>query len=162
MEADEIRAALVEGLASLELAQRRFTELLAELDGLVGIQVPRQGRWTPAMVDQLWASVAHLPGVRALFEVTADHPNQAVSFGQVLARSGLTPLQQRNEHAVFSRTAARLFGEKRWPIENWQSGPGVEGKTSVLYRMGGTVATWWHEIVAERTGVSEAARHGER
>ena len=154
MDADEIRAALVEGLASLELAQRRFTELLAGLDGRVGIQVPRQGRWTPTMVDQLWASVAHLPGVRALFEVTADHPNQAVSFEEVLARSGLTPLQQRNEHAVLSRTAARLFGEKRWPIENWQSGPGTEGKTSVLYRMPGTIGEWWHKITGDAPGAA--------
>jgi hypothetical protein len=147
MDAGEIRAALVEGIEGLDLARRRFTELLAEIDGLVGVQIPRQGRWTPSMLEELWATVEHLPGVRALFELTAEHPNGVVTFDQIRERSGLTSLAQRNEHAALGRMANRLFGEKRWPIENWQGAPPHGGRAVMQYRMTATISEWWTRIV---------------
>jgi hypothetical protein len=63
-----------------------------------------------------------------------------IRFTDLIARSGLDPQQQRNEHGRLSRVATDLFGEKRWPIENWQ------GRAEMLYRMGGTVAAWWRKI----------------
>lgn len=92
-------------------------------------------------------SSKHLPGVRALFEVTASHPNDAVTFSRVIAKSGLKDIQQRNEHARLSRISAELFCHKQWPIEAWQGSPKPgNGTAEMLYRMDRTVGNWWTEL----------------
>ena len=143
-----LRSSVTAALEDLDSVRSRLVDLLADMDRSAdSIQVPRQGRWTREMVATLWENVRHLNGVRALFEVTAENPNTAVTFTDVLARSGLSEQQQRNEHSRLSRVAAELFGEKRWPIENWQgSTPRSGGKAEMLYRMSGTVAAWWIEL----------------
>jgi hypothetical protein len=89
----------------------------------------------------------HLSGVRALFEITAAHPNEVVTFTALLTHSGLDAQQQRNEHARISRISAKMFGVKKWPIEYWQSSTLNEaGKAEMLYRMGGTVAEWYRAV----------------
>jgi hypothetical protein len=149
-----IRSAVVEAVASLDVLRGRFTDLLAALDGQDdGIQVPGQGRWTKDRVAALWEGVHHLQGARALFEVTAAHANEAVSFEQVRSASGLTAQEQRNHHARITRVAAKVCGETRWPIQSWQSAAGPDGKVDTHYRMGATVAEWWREAAGEPAAV---------
>jgi hypothetical protein len=143
---DDLRDAVVEALAHIEAMRQRFAHLLADIEGTIGVQVPNQGRWTKDDVAALWTGVRHLQGAAALFEVTARHPNEAIAFDDVLAASGLTDQQQRSHHARISRISTGLFGGPRWPIQNWQGQPRHDGKAPMLYRMGGTVAEWWHEI----------------
>jgi hypothetical protein len=142
---EALRAAVVDALADVAAAQEKLTGLLADIDGReAAVNVPRQGRWTREQVELLWAKVKHLAGVRALFEATAAKPGDMVTFAELLDRSGLDEQQQRNEHARLSRIAADLFGEKRWPIENWQGGyDGDTGKAQMIYRMDTQVAQWW-------------------
>lgn len=147
MTSTDIRATVKAALGDVDALRRRLSDLLSDLEGTEAVQIPRQGRWTKPDVEALWEKVHHLPGVCALFEVTAEHPNEAVKFTAVLARSGLDEVQQRNEHARMSRVTSELFGEKRWPIENWQgSTDATSGRAEMLYRMGATVAAWWEDI----------------
>ena len=148
MGTNQLRAALVEAIAASEAQTARFRLILDGLDGEEAVQVPRQGRWTKTTLAQLWTQVQHLPGIDALFEVAASHPNEVITYTDVLEASRLSEMQQRNEHARMSRIAADLFGEKRWPIENWQGGVDstAGGKAEMRYRMGATVAGWWREI----------------
>jgi len=149
MEEVAVRAVIVDALAGLDALRQRFVDVLAAIDGHVeGVQVPGQGHWTEAKVEALWVGVRHLEGARALFEATAEHPNEAVPFERIRARSGLSDKHQRNHHARISRVAADLFGEPRWPIQNWQSTPGPDGKAVMHYRMGSTVAEWWRNVAA--------------
>ncbi|WUD70229.1 hypothetical protein OG937_46225 [Streptomyces sp. NBC_00510] len=145
MNRDALRAAVVDALADVAAAQEKLTGLLADIDGTeAAVNVPRQGRWTGEQVELLWGKVKHLAGVRALFEATAAKPGDTVTFAELLNRSGLDEQQQRNEHARLSRIAADLFGEKRWPIENWQGGyDGDTGKAQMIYRIDAQVAEWW-------------------
>jgi hypothetical protein len=146
MDAGKLRSAVLDAITDLDTVRQRFTDLLAELDG-DAIQVPRQGHWTKSMVRQLWPKVEHLNGIQALFRVTAANAGKSVIFTQLIQQSHLTEQQQRNEHARMSRITAELFGEKKWPIENWQGSPsGETRKAEMIYRMGSTVAEWWTEI----------------
>jgi hypothetical protein len=91
--------------------------------------------------------VNHLPGVRALFEATAERSDEKVTFTEILKRSGLPERQQSNEHAALSRISAQLFKEKRWPIENTQGGSdSATSKAEMLYWMDSRVAEWWRDI----------------
>ena len=147
MNVSEVRAALMEAVETADALGRRFNELLAQLDGGETVQVPRQGVWTREMVHRLWREVEHLPGVRALFELTAQRANQPVRFSELVEHSGLPAKQQSNEHARLSRVSTDLFGQKKWPIQNWQGPPAASGQPAeMVYRMGGTVAAWWREI----------------
>jgi hypothetical protein len=143
-----IRPTLVEAITDLDTLGNRLKAILADIDGAVAsIQIPRQGRWTPEMLAALWPKVSHLDGVCALFEITAERPNETVTFTELVARSGLSDQQQRNEHARLSRVSADLFGQKTWPIENWQgNAPADGGKAETIYRMGSTVAAWWLKL----------------
>ncbi|QBJ91442.1 hypothetical protein D0Z67_14875 [Streptomyces seoulensis] len=147
MDHANLRAAVVAALVDVESLNVKLTGLLAELDGTdTAIDLGRQGLWTKAQVALLWGKVNHLPGVRALFEATAERPDEKVTFTEVLERSGLPGRQQSNEHAALSRISAQLFKEKRWPIENTQGGSNsVTGKAEMLYWMDGRVAEWWRE-----------------
>lgn len=148
MKGNELRTALSDVLNDLDKTRQRMKELLDDLDATAeAIQVPRQGRWTKAMVAQLWEVSRHLGGVATLFAVTAARPNKEVTFTEIMEASGLDEMQQRNEHARLSRLSAEIFGEKKWPIEAWQGPkrPGTD-KAEMLYRMGGTVADWWLDI----------------
>jgi len=70
-----------------------------------------------------------------------------LSYTELLARSGRSEQQQRNEHAALSVVTRELFGEKRWPVENWQQGsPNTEGRAEMLYRMPPTIAEWFRAI----------------
>ena len=147
MRTRDIRAVVSSLLDDAEGMAARLRQVLAELDTEDAVEVARQGRWTRSMLGQLWRHVDHLPGVRALFEETAGRPTDVVSFDDIVQRSGLSDQQQRNEHARLSRVSSELFGEKRWPIQNWQ-GPvrPATGRAEMLYRMGPTVAMWWREL----------------
>lgn len=142
----DVRTALQDAIEEIDRTKDRLRQILDELDNEGAIRIRRQGTWTKAMVEQLWREVVHLPGVAALFEVCAEHPGEDVTYSAVLARSGLDPMQQKNEHARLSRVATELFGDKRWPIENWQ-GPltSAGGKAEMIYRMPAEVAAWWRD-----------------
>ncbi|MFF3947153.1 hypothetical protein ACFYYN_20320 [Streptomyces sp. NPDC001902] len=143
-----LRSAVVAALADVESLNVKLTGLLAEIDGTdTAIDLGRQGLWTRAQLALLWSKVNHLPGVRALFEATAEHPDEKVRFTDILQRSGLPERQQSSEHAALSRISGQLFKEKRWPIENSQGGiDNATGKAEMLYWMDSRVAAWWREI----------------
>lgn len=153
MDLATLRAAVVSALADLESLNTKLNGLLAEIDGTdTTVDLGRQGLWTKAQVELLWRKVNHLPGVRALFEVTAERPDEKVAFTEVLQRSGLPERQQSNEHAALSRISAQLFKEKRWPIENTQGGSdAATGKAEMLYWMDARVAAWWREVSRQDT-----------
>ncbi|MGJ3558879.1 hypothetical protein ACR6C2_07830 [Streptomyces sp. INA 01156] len=143
-----LRAAAVAALADVESLNAKLNGLLAAIDGTdTAVDLGRQGLWTKAQVALLWSKVNHLPGVRALFEATAEHPDKKVTFTEILQRSGLPERQQSNEHAALSRISAQLFKGKRWPIENSQGGSdSTTGKAEMLYWMDSRVAAWWRDI----------------
>jgi len=139
---ENVRMVLMQTIKDLDIMRARLQGLL--LDSGASVLVPRQGSWTQQEVIDLWNRVSHLAGIRALFEVTSERAGESVAFSEVLERSGLTERQQRNEHARMSRLAAELFGEKRWPIENWQGPPQTTtGREEMLYRMHPDIAAWW-------------------
>ncbi|MFF4166303.1 hypothetical protein [Streptomyces sp. NPDC001741] len=148
MEHATMRAAVVAALVDLEALHDKLNGLLADIDGTgTAVDLGRQGLWTKAQVSLLWSRVNHLPGVRALFEVTAERPDEKITFKEVLQRSGLPERQQSNEHAALSRIAGQLFKEKRWPIENSQgSSNSKTGKAEMLYWMDSRIAEWWREV----------------
>lgn len=140
-------SAIDQALRDLDGVRGRLTALRDDIEGTDAINIPRQGRWTETMFVQLWERVSHLPGVRALFELTGSSPGTAFTFTEVLDRSGLDERQQGNEHARMSRVSSELFGSKRWPIENWQGTPTSQGgKDEMRYRMPTTVGTWWRHV----------------
>lgn len=136
-----VRTALVQAIADTEALLGRLRATLATIDGEATVDLGRQGIWTKGEVAALWERSKHLPGVRALFEITASRVGDRVTFSELIAYSGLDSRQQSNEHARMSRIAADLFGSKRWPIENWQGSAG-----EMIYRMRGEVAAWWRDI----------------
>ncbi|MEU5524779.1 hypothetical protein ABZ759_30005 [Streptomyces sp. NPDC047860] len=143
-----LRAAVVAALADTESLNAKLNGVLAEIDGTdTAVDLGRQGLWTKTQVELLWHKVNHLPGVRALFEATAERPDEKVTFTEILERSKLPERQQSNEHAALSRISAQLFNEKRWPIENSQGGSdSTTGKAEMLYWMDSRVAAWWRDI----------------
>ncbi|MGW7285586.1 hypothetical protein ACWGH4_08830 [Streptomyces sp. NPDC054847] len=147
MDNSTLRAAVVAALADLDSLKGRLTGLLEEIEGTETVDLGRQGLWTKEQVALLWSRVSHLSGVQALFAATAERPGDKVTFTEILKRSGLPERQQGNEHAALSRISARLFNEKRWPIENIQGGTdSTTGKAETLYWMDSRVAEWWLEI----------------
>ena len=144
MEMHVIRETLNAMLTQAEGLVQDLRTLRDELDD-DAVQIPRQGRWTRLMLAQTWDRVHELSGVRALFELTASRPGQVVTYNEVLQRSGLSTKQQGNEHARLSRVTAEMFGEKRWPIENWQGSPGPNG-AEMQYRMSATIAEWFRDL----------------
>ena len=150
MDVAQLRSTITDALRSNQASAQRLEHALAVLDGAEAVQIPRQGAWRRGMLEELWPRVRHLPGVRALFEVCASRAGQTVRYSDVLAVSGLDAVQQKNEHARLSRITGELFGDKRWPIENWQGSPVAPGgPAEMVYRMPATVAAWWHEIAHE-------------
>ncbi|MFF4547431.1 hypothetical protein ACFY1J_24915 [Streptomyces sp. NPDC001406] len=148
MDQGTLRSAVVAALADLESSKTKLMGVLAQIDGTdTAIDLGRQGLWTKAQIALLWSKVNHLPGVRALFEATAERPDEKLTFSEILQRSGLPERQQSNEHAALSRISAQLFNEKRWPIENSQGGTdSATGKAEMLYWMDSRVAAWWRDI----------------
>ncbi|MFF2790190.1 hypothetical protein ACFVT6_26130 [Streptomyces sp. NPDC058049] len=148
MDHPTMRAAVVAALADVESLHAKLNGLLAGIDGTDVVDLGRQGLWTKAQVTLLWDRVNHLPGVRALFEATAERPDEKITFTEILQRSGLQERQQSNEHAALSRISTQLFKEKRWPIENSQGvSDGTTGKAEMLYWMDSRIAEWWRDGV---------------
>ncbi|MEV5864834.1 hypothetical protein AB0L83_34725 [Streptomyces sp. NPDC052071] len=149
MDQEAMRSAVVGALSDVEAVKEKLTGLLAEIDGTASsVSIPRQGLWTKEQVGLLWGRASHLTGVHALFQTTAEQAGTTVTFTSLIERSGLDERQQRNEHARLSRLASELFGEKRWPIENWQGGYNTHsGKSEMLYRMDPQIAEWWLTLV---------------
>jgi hypothetical protein len=145
MEPHVIRATVDDLIEQGRAFVRDLEQLRSALDA-EAIQVPRQGTWTRLMLAQTWERVHGLPGVCALFEITASRPGEVVTYSELLAHSGLDSKQQGNEHARLSRVTAELFGEKRWPIENWQGGKGPSNTAEMLYRMPPTIAAWFNDL----------------
>lgn len=142
---------IIRRLDQIEELTRQLRELLtSDQDAVV---VPGQGTWRRDMLEALWPRVQHLRGVRALFSLTAERASSVVAFPELVDRSQLSDRQQANEHARLSRLTRELFGQKTWPIENWQS-----SRDGLMhYRMDKTVAGWWSEITsADRTGSDSA------
>ncbi|MET8288368.1 hypothetical protein ABZV80_24370 [Streptomyces sp. NPDC005132] len=154
MDRATLRAAVVSALADVESLDAKLNGLLADIDGTnTAVDLGRQGLWTKAQVELLWSKVNHLPGVRALFEATAERPDEKITFTELLQRSGLPERQQSNEHAALSRISAQLFKEKRWPVENSQGGSdSTTGKAEMLYWMDSRVAAWWRDVSSEDPG----------
>jgi hypothetical protein len=149
MDVEVLRTELLAAQKEIRMLDQRLTRTLATLEGgFEVVQVPGEGAWTPAMLAQLWAAVNHLPGVVALFELTSSRPNEVFTFTELLEYSKLDPQQQSNEHARLSRLSRQLFGQKTWPIQNWQGSDKADGtRGQMQYRMGGSVAAWWAHLV---------------
>ena len=80
----------------------------------------RQGVWKRSDLEALLPLIEHLPGALALLDVTAEHAPHAVTYRDVLDRSGLSDQEQRNDHTRLSWATKKLFPEgKRWPLD-WQ------------------------------------------
>lgn len=111
------------------------------------VHVPGQGYWTQDMFDQVGRAVLHLPGVTALFDLTAERAAQVavpdrVSFSEVLARSGLDEPTQRTSHARLSRISRSIIGSTSWPVEGWQD----HVTNEMQYRMPRAIAQWWLDL----------------
>lgn len=136
-------------LDEIEKLTQELRELLRSGEDVV--LVHGQGRWRADMLALLWPRVAHLRGVRALFELCAAHSPEDVTFAQIVARSGLSERAQANEHARLSRVARELFTKKTWPIENWQ-----DTRDGIMrYRMDPVIARWWLEVTAAATPLDD-------
>ncbi|WP_370325327.1 hypothetical protein [Euzebya sp.] len=132
-------------LDEIERLTQELRELLSSRADVV--HVHGQGSWRADMLALLWPRVAHLAGVRALFELCAARSPEDVTFAELVARSGLSERAQANEHARLSRVARELFTKKTWPIENWQ-----DAREGIMhYRMDPVVARWWQEVAAAGT-----------
>lgn len=133
------RADVVKHIDDLTLMLAKWREeIISEEDS---VEVPGQSLWRPSMIEQLRPIIMHLKGVVALLDATSENPETAVTYQQVLSRSGLSDTQQRNEHARLTRISLELFGVRTWPIEAWQdASDGV-----MRYRASGLVAKWWQK-----------------
>jgi hypothetical protein len=103
----------------------------------------RQGEWKRSDLEGLYPLIERLPGALALLDVTAEHAPHAVTYQEVLHRSGLSDQEQRNDHTRLSWATKRLFfpGGKRWPLD-WQQAANGE----MRYWMPAKVARWWQDI----------------
>lgn len=104
------------------------------------VEIPGQGTWRRSMLVELRPQIQHLPGAVALLDLAAERAPQQVTYGEVLARSGLSDREQRNDHTRLSWMTKKLFGAKTWPVE-WQQAANGE----MRYRMHPDVARWWRE-----------------
>ena len=103
------------------------------------VEIGRQGSWSLKMIQDLYPLIEHMPGVIALFDLSAERAPDIVTFREVLNRSGLSEKQQSGDHARLSWVTKRLFdGEKKWPLETWQAADGESH-----YRMPTRIAQWW-------------------
>ena len=147
MDPTNFRQAIVVALDDTNRVTQHLTALLAQIDGGdEAVVVPGQGTFTRSGFVTLVNNVAHLDGIRALFDVTAEHAGQTVLFSEVTARSGLSPKQQGNEHARMSRVASDLFGQRIWPVTCWQGPVAESGVAEMCYRMDPRVAEWWKAV----------------
>ena len=104
------------------------------------VEIPGQGTWRRSMLVELRPKIHHLRGVVALLDLAAERAPQQVTYADVLARSGLSDREQRNDHTRLSWVTKKLFGKKKWPVEWQQAGNG-----EMRYRMHADVARWWQE-----------------
>jgi hypothetical protein len=119
-------------------------DLLSDDDN---IEVVGQGTWRRSMLAELHPYLEGSPGVLALFDEAANHPDEQISYVAVRSRSGLSDMGQRNAHAGLSRSVVRLFGRKTWPLAAWQDpNDGI-----MRYRMPGVVAVWWTDLRSDRS-----------
>jgi len=93
------------------------------------------------MLEALYPHIEHLAGALALLDVTAEHAPHAVTYQEVLNRSGLPDQEQRNDHTRLSWATKQLWGHKMWPLE-WQQAANGE----LRYRMPTKIAHWWRDI----------------
>jgi hypothetical protein len=128
----------------LETLVDRLDELVAEFraslrDTTEVVFVPRNGAWEKSMIEWLRPRIAHFAGVVALFDLAAERAGQVVHYKDVVARAALSEQQVRNELAALSRLVREEYGEKRWPLEAWQS----SSTGRMEYRMPLRIAEWW-------------------
>lgn len=117
MDPTDFRQAIVVAFEDADRMRQHLTALLAQLDGGdEAVVVPGQGTFTRSGFVTLANNVAHLRGVRALFDVTSERAGETVLFSEVTARSGLSDKRQGNEHARMSRIASDLFNQRIWPV----------------------------------------------
>jgi hypothetical protein len=129
-------------IEEIEGTLRRLREDLLSTDE--SVDVLGQGAWRRSMLTALYPHLSNSPGVLALLDEAADHPEEVVSYVAVRNRSGLTDQEQRNEHASLSRLTSRVLGRKIWPLSAWQDpADGI-----MRYRMSSVVAKWWTELRA--------------
>lgn len=144
-------------LEKLEAATAELQTAMEQLDSYP-IEVAGQGVYTKRTLKHHWDRAKHLPGIHALFELTASRAGEWVPFADVVQESGLAPVQQRNEHSRMTAVSVKLFGEPRWPIEWWtrrvqdRNTWGVAQNTERHYRMDPAIARWWYEILEEEKG----------
>jgi hypothetical protein len=117
------------------------TDVMTEDSGAEeAVEVPGQGTWRRSMLADLRPDLQHLRGVVALLDLAAERAPQQVTYKEVLARSGLSDREQRNDHTRLSWATKRRWGAKTWPVE-WQQAADGE----MRYRMPDDIARWWRE-----------------
>jgi hypothetical protein len=137
------RTVILRRIEALEQMLRDLrNDVLADDEGEAEtVDLGRQGPWSRANLHNLYPSIEHLAGVMALLDLAAERSPEIVTFREVLARSGLTEKEQGNDHSRLSWATKRLFGEKKWPVDNWQATDG-----EMHYRMPTLIAQWWRAL----------------
>ena len=103
-----------------------------------GHEVPGQGIWTQAMLNELRDAMPYA-GVAALFDRCAETAGTWVMKSEVEESAGISAIQLRNELGALSKLTRRLFGAPTWPMQ-WKK---EQGK--YLYRMDDQMGRWWSE-----------------
>lgn len=139
-----LREQLVRAEENVVLLKNAISEIESTVPRVL---VPKQGVWTKFGLTRWLSAVEHLEGVTALLDLTAVYTGHVITFEQVLLRSKLEHGTQKMQHAAMSRVSLRLFNEKKWPVEAWQSEePDENGSQQMLYRMPQGIADWYREI----------------
>jgi hypothetical protein len=137
-----------------QMLQDLRNDVLADEPDAETVDVGRQGIWRFSDLQDLYPSIEHLLGVTALFDLTSERSPEIVTFQEVLKRSGLSEKEQGSDHSRLSWATKRTFGEKRWPVDNWQAADG-----EMHYRMPTLIAQWWQTIRSGKISCGYALGH---
>lgn len=86
----------------------------------------------------------HHPGILALLDLTAEHPNELVPYKDVVAASGRAEDEVRAGLSALTKAIKRLYkvskDQAKWPVEvHWAAG----GEKRMYYLMRPEVARAW-------------------
>lgn len=99
--------------------------------------------WTKPEIERLKLAITN-DTVRALLDLTADRPNEWVTYDELCTKSDRDWAAVRGDLAGFSQLLRRQFNRESrdsWPVEvEWAT-----NETPTRYRMPPNLARWWNE-----------------
>lgn len=104
------------------------------------VKVAGQGDWTKSELKRFKAEVAPYKGAVGMLNLTARRAGQEVRYGEVLKDAGVPDRQARSDLGAMTKITTIMFGERRWPVRNWQASDGI-----MTYVMPDEIAKWWLE-----------------